>query len=351
MIWLPALAVMLVDSSSVAPLMACRVPLLMKLPLLAGGTMFSVAPLMSAEIRPLLVSTLTPPTIDATPILPWPRTVIPAPSVVLPLPSIDRRVLASLRLMTALPLIVWMPPGVALLSRLRKPPLARLIAPLRVAPLMMRSRELTMEPRSSVPVKSIPLRTLLPLLVAVNTPVPLALITPLMATPFCTTELPAPAMIWLPALAATLVDSSSVPPLTACRVPLLTKLPLPPGGVILSVPPATSAEIRPLLVSVLVPPTLIAVPMLPWPRTVMPEPSVVLPLPSIARRAPGSLRLMTAVPPMVWMPVVVFALSRVRMPPLAMLIAPLIVAPLMMRSRELATLVMSMTALTVALSR
>ena len=46
-----------------------------------------------------------------------------------------------------------MPPVVFALSRLRMPPLAMLIAPLIVAPLTMRSRELAIEVRSSVPVK------------------------------------------------------------------------------------------------------------------------------------------------------------------------------------------------------
>jgi hypothetical protein len=43
-------------------------------------------------------------------------------------------------------------------------------------------------------------------------------------------------MIWLPGIAAMLVASTSVPPLIACSVPPLTKLPLLAGGEIVSVP-------------------------------------------------------------------------------------------------------------------
>src|SRR5664279_3977972 len=215
------------------------------------------------------------------------------------------------------------------------PPLTIFTVPLSVALLMMRSRALPCV-RSSAPVNVTPSRKLLPLLLAWNGPVPLTLITPLSLTPLCTTVLPAPAMIWLPLLELMLVDSSSVPPLMACSVPLLMTLLPPPsaGATMFSVPPLTSAEIRPLLVSTLLPPVLMAWPMLPWPRTTTLAPSVVVPLPSMASREPASLRLMTTVPLIVWSGVPE-ALSRLRMPPLAMFTAPLSVAPLMMRSREL----------------
>ena len=240
--------------------------------------------------------------------------------------------------------MVWLPPVVAALSKLTMPPLAILTAPLSVAPLMKRSREFVIVVASSAPVKFTPSRMLLPLLMAWNEPVPLTLITPFSVTPFCTTTLPAPATIWLPVFDTILVDSSSVPPLTACSVPLLTKLLPPPlpGATMFSVPPDTSAETRPLSVSRLSPPKLMAKPKLPWPRTVMPAPSVVLPVPSTASRAPASFRLMVPVPRMVWLPPVVLALSKLRMPPLPMFTAPLSVAPLTMRSRELAMAVMSM---------
>src|SRR5664279_3583060 len=353
MIWLPLLELMLVDSSSVPPLMACSVPLLMTLlpPPSAGATMFSVPPLTSAEIRPLLVSTLLPPVLMAVPMLPWPRTTTLAPSVVVPVPSMARRAPASLRLMTTVPLSVWLAAPDAL-SRLRMPPLAMFTAPLSVALLMMRSRELPWLVMSSAPVNVTPSRKLLPLLLAWKEPVPLTLMTPLSLTPLCATVLPAPAMIWPLGLDRMLVDSSSVAPLMARRVPLLMKLLPPPlaGATMFSVPPLTSAEIRPLLVSTLLPPTLMAVPMLPWPRTVTPEPSVVVPVPSIARRAPASLRLMTTVPLSVWL-AAPDALSRLRMPPLAMFTAPLSVALLMMRSRELPWLVMSSTPVNATPSR
>src|SRR5664279_2124499 len=150
-----------------------------------------------------------------------------------------------------------------------------------------------------------------------------------------------------------LVERRSVAPPTACSVPLLTKLLLPPlaGAVISSVPAATSAEIRPLFVSTLLPVVLSDVPMLPWPRTVTLDASVVVPVPSIARRAPASLRLTVTLPLSVWLPPVVLALSRLRMPPLAMLIEPLIGAALTIRSREFGTVVMSRTPVKVTLSR
>ena len=346
-IWLPALARMWVDSSKVPPPTACKVPALTKdePPPLAGVAMLSVPPATSAEIRPWLVSTLLPPTSTAVPMLPWPRTVTPAPSVVLPVPSTDSLALASFKLITAAPPRVWAPPAVALLSRLRMPPFAICTAPLKVAPLTMRSREMAIDVRSSVPLKATPSRKLLPLLLALKTPLPLELMTPVMRTPPCTTALPVPARIWLPGLAVIAVASSSVAPFTACRVPLLTKTEPPPlaGGVMLSVAPVTSAEIRPLLVKVLLPPTSTAVPMLPWPRTVRPAASVVLPDPSTARRAPGSLRLMTPDPAIVWAPPAVALLSRLRMPPPAMFTCPLTVAPLTTRLRALAMLVMSST--------
>src|SRR5664279_3977971 len=172
------------------------------------------------------------------------------------------------------------------------PPLTIFTVPLSVALLMMRSRALPCV-RSSAPVNVTPSRKLLPLLLAWNGPVPLTLITPLSLTPLCTTVLPAPAMIWLPLLELMLVDSSSVPPLMACSVPLLMTLLPPPsaGATMFSVPPLTSAEIRPLLVSTLLPPVLMAWPMLPWPRTTTLAPSVVVPLPSMASQGNSRERI------------------------------------------------------------
>src|SRR5664279_3790079 len=345
---------MLVERRSVAPPTACSVPLLTKLllPPLAGAVISSVPAATSAEIRPLFVSTLLPVVLSDVPMLPWPRTVTLDASVVVPVPSIARRAPASLRLTVTLPLSVWLPPVVLALSRLRMPPLAMLIEPLIGAALTIRSREFGTVVMSRTPVKVTLSRKLMALFDIVKEP-PLAVTMPLSLTPFWKTALPAPATIWLPGLDRMFVDNRRVPPLMACSVPLLTKLLLPPlaGAVISSVPAATSAEIRPLFVSTLLPVVLSDVPMLPWPRTVTLDASVVVPLPSIARRAPASWRLTVTLPLSVWLPPVVLALSRLRMPPLAMLIEPLIGAALTIRSREFGTVVMSRTPVKVTLSR
>ena len=80
--------------------------------------------------------------------------------------------------------------------------------------------------------------------------------------------------------------------------------------------------------------------MLPWPCTVTPAPRLVLPLPSIASRAFASLRLMLTVPLIAWFGAPE-ELSSIKMPPLATFTAPLMVAPLMIRSRALAAVVRS----------
>ena len=348
MIWLPGLDRMFVDNCRIPPLMACSVPLLTKLlpPPLPGATISSLPEATSAEIRPLFVSTLLPTLLSAVPMLPWPRTVTVDASVVVPLPSMARRAPASLRLTVTLPLSVWLPPVVLALSRLRMPPLAMLIEPLIGAALTMRSREFGTVVMSRTPVKVTLSRKLLALFVIWSRPVPLVeSVPPLIVMPLCTTVLPACAVI-SPVL-ATLAESTSVAPLMARRVPLLAMLlaPPPPGGTILSVPPETSAEIRPLLVSTLLPTTLMGVPMLPWPRTVMLAPSVVVPLPSIARRAPASLRLNVPVPPMLL--AAPSELSRLTIPPLPMLTEPFSVIPLPMRSRAFAMVVASSSPLSV----
>ena len=256
--------------------------------------------------------------------------------------------------MTPVPLIVWFPAvGVVVLAlfRLRMPPLAMLTTPLIVAPLMICSRELTTVVKSRVPLSVTLLRKLALLLTAWNAPVPLvASVPPLRVTPLCNTVLPFCALIRPPALLM-LVHSSNVAPLMACSVLLLMNAPPLAGLVILRVPPLTSAEIEPLLVSVLLPPVKGRVTniVLAAHRDARAQSGGAAPL--MLRVAAASFRLMTAVPLRVWLPPVVFVLSRPRMPPLAMLIAPLIVAPLMMRSRELTTVVKSRVPLSVTLLR
>ena len=172
-----------------------------------------------------------------------------------------------------------------------------------------------------------------------NTPLPLLpIVPPLIRTPFCSTTLAFCAAI-CPAALLMLVDNCRMPPLRASSTPLLVRLPEPPPGVMFSVAPPRSAEMRPLLTRTLVPPDDRGWPMLPCPRTTMLAPSVVVPLPSRARRAPGSLRLKLPVPTMLLAAPSV--LSRLTMPPLAMFTLPLSVMPLPMRSRALTLVVTS----------
>jgi hypothetical protein len=194
-IWLPRLPKTSEDSTSVAPFSALRMPLLVIVP--PGGCRFNVAPDTSAVIRPLFTRLCAPPTVMALLMAPWPRMVRPEARVVTPLPSSVMRAPASFRLMTPVPPMVWSPPGVSELSKLRMPPLPTLMVlpDVSVRPLAMRSRELAMVVRFSVPLSVTPSRMLLALLVAANVPAPLVLMTPDMRTPFCRTVLPAPATI------------------------------------------------------------------------------------------------------------------------------------------------------------
>ena len=107
---------------------------------------------------------------------------------------------------------------------------------------------------SSVPVIVVPSRNLPVLLSAWITPVPeVPSVPPLMVMLLCSTTLLAfCALIW-PPLLSTLVVMASVPPLRASSTPWLTKLPALAGVAMASVPPATSAEMRPLLVRTLLP--------------------------------------------------------------------------------------------------
>jgi hypothetical protein len=125
---------------------------------------------------------------------------------------------------------------------------------------------------------------LLALLVTRRTPpLALAMLPPVMRMPDWSTTPPSaricPLAPWL-----TLLASTSVPPLRASRTLLLVTA----ESLMVIVPVATSALMRPLLTSVCVPPMLRAAPMVPfWPRTVVPAAKVVVPLPSRSMRLPG----------------------------------------------------------------
>ncbi len=125
-----------------------------------------------------------------------------APSVVEPLPSIEIRAAESLRLMVPVPPIVWAPPLVLLLSKVRMPPFATLTAPLRVSPLAIRSRELAVLVRSSAPSRVTPLRKLLALLEATTLPVVPVVprVPPVMLVPNWSSTLPLDRVIAPPVL-------------------------------------------------------------------------------------------------------------------------------------------------------
>ena len=323
----------LVFSARVAPLIACTVLVVVRLPEPPGAKRVRVPPATSEDTSPLMVTLLVPPLNSGCPTLPWPWMVMPEPRTVVPVPSKASRAPGSFRLIEAVPAIACAPPGVFTLSRVTAPPLAMFTLPLIVSPLITRSTELPFVLTSSVPVKFAALRKLSELLVVRKAPPPLEMKVPLTVTPFCTTVLPAWERIcpWL----LTLVFSARVAPLIACTVLVVVRLPEPPGATRLSVPPATSADTSPLIVTLLVPPLYSACPTVPWPRMVMPEPSTVVPVPSKASRAAASFRLTTAVPETVCVEALVLTLSSVTAPPLAMLTAPLIVSPLITRSTEL----------------
>jgi hypothetical protein len=145
-----------------------------------------------------------------------------------------------------------------------------------------------------------------------------------MEIPFWMTALPACTLI-TPPLLLVWAESSKVPPLAARKVPALTRLPPLPGGTMCKVPPATSAKIKPLFTSKLLPPTKAAWPMLPRPRTVRPAPKVVVPEPSSDKRALGPLRLMKPVPSSDCAAPPADAASSAKMAPLATLMWPLFV--------------------------
>ena len=176
-----------------------------------------------------------------------PRTTMFGPMVSTMLPSIDKaRLLAPVLPSTMVPMPpkVWLPANDSTLLELT------LMLPFKVSPPVTRST-LVPAARSSVPLKVTPLRKLLLLLATRNEPPPAELITPLRLTPFWTTVLPAPASMWLPTAPVTLVFKTSVPPFLASRMPLLV---VPELGDRSSLPPATSAEMRPLLMSDCAPP-------------------------------------------------------------------------------------------------
>ncbi len=125
-----------------------------------------------------------------------------------------------------------------------------LTAPFSASPPATRSMPVAVA-RSSVPLKVAAVKVLLLELAARNDPPPAALITPLRPTPFCRMVLPAPTSIWLPTVPVTFASRTSVPPFLASRTPLLVT---PLLGVRLNLPPDTSAEMRPLLISDWVPP-------------------------------------------------------------------------------------------------
>ncbi len=289
--------------TSVPPLSADNVPLfwiVSSAPLFVWSVI--VPPATSAEIVPLLISVEPPPTSAWLPTVPfWPWMSMPDPMTSVPPFSTERRLLdpVSPSVMTPVPLSVWVPP----------PSKARMLFALMLTlPFSARLPRMTSTPvfeaRLSAPVNVTLLKTFAWLLVATKFPVPAALMMPETITPFCRTVLPAPTLIELPLFPVTLLLRTSVPPFAADKRPLLVTAlvaPLLVWSVI--VPPETSAEMVPLLISVAGPPASAWPPMVPfWPWTSTPEPTVSVPPFSMVMRfePPVSPRLMTPDPPSVW---------------------------------------------------
>ena len=299
--WPPGAPIRLLCNCSVPPLSALMVPLLVMPP--SSPKSVITPPPTSAEMMPLLTIELPLPlTSWPMPMRPfWPRivTLLAIVRVLLP-PSTPTRLLEAVapRTIVPLPLSVWLP------SKLIRLLLLRLTVPFSTRLPTTRSR-LSALARSRLPFSVTPDRKLLPLLVGRRLPLPLVLTTPVIVTPCCEIKLPAPATSWLPLPPLRLLCSAIVPPLSALMVPLLVTPASSPNSVI--VPPATSAEMVPLLTSLLpLPLTSWPMPMRPfWPRIVTPlaTVSVLLPPSTPTRLFEAVLpNTMLPLPPSVWSP-------------------------------------------------
>ena len=242
----------LLCNCSVPPLSALMVPLLVMPPLKPASVM--TPPATSAEMMPLLISALPLPlTSWPTPMLPFsPRMVMPLATVnVLLPPSTPTRLLLVLpNTMLPLPLSVWSP------SKLSRLLLLTLMLPFSTRLLITRSRAVALA-MSRLPLSVTPDRKLLPLLEGRRLPLPEVLMTPEIVTACCKIALPAPATNCPPGEPTRSLCNCSVPPLSALMVPLLVMPPLKPSRVM--TPPATSAEMMPLLISAL------PLPLTSWP--------------------------------------------------------------------------------------